>query len=157
MLPSFLKRKRGAAQSAKRRKTLQTWDRDIVCLPKQDSSIKHIAYPRGKYREQLGRNGLLGKIRLSSDMTVQEVQDEIRSAFKQPMKDRQDFPYLYLQPTGCGSRSLTVPALSSSFEWNVQQVAKLGGAKGIIYIMAQDSLYTQFEVSFFLESLIFKV
>ena len=80
-------------------------------------------------------------------MSVSEVEKEIRSVFQQPMNGQQDFPFLYLQPTGSGTRSLTVPALSSSFKWTVQQVAKLGGNKGIIYIMAQDNLLTQFEVS----------
>ncbi len=90
ILPSFLKRKRGSAQSNKRRKTLQTWDRDIICIPKQDIGDNHISYPRGKYREELGKNGLIGKIRLHSNMSVDDVKEEIYSVFK-PMNNRHDF------------------------------------------------------------------
>ena len=87
-------------------------------------------------------------------MTVEEVEDEIRSVFKHPMNSRDDFLFIYLQPTGCGSRSLTVPALSSSFDWTSQQVAKLGGNKGTMYIMAQDELNTSVEVDSFVSSLV---
>ena len=68
------------------------------------------------------------------------------------MKDQRDFPYIYLQSTGCGSRSLTIPSLSASFEWTVQQVVKIGGTKGNTYIMAQTELFTPFEVSYMLLS-----
>jgi hypothetical protein len=81
-----------------------------------------IPYPRGKYRELLGKKGLIGKIRLSSDMTPNEVEGEIRSVFQGVMKST-SFQYTYLQPTGCGSRSLTIPAVSSQFVWTAQQVA----------------------------------
>ena len=79
-------------------------------------------------------------------MSVDDVEAEIRSVFKQAMSDRDNFPYTYLQATGCGSRSLTVPSLSTSFDWTAQQVAKLGGNKGTVYIMAEDELKTLAEV-----------
>ncbi len=66
---------------------------------------------------------MIEKIRLHSNMSVDDVKEEIYSVFKQP--NQHDFPFLYLQPTGCGC-SLTIPALSPLFEWTVQEVVKLG-------------------------------
>ena len=145
VLPSFLKRKRqedSLVTHAKRTKAkpVQIWDRDIICLPKTEKSHSNVSYPRGKYRTKLGQMGLIGKIRLMSTMTEDEMEQEIRSVFKGPMNGRQDFPFVFLQPTGLGSRSLTVPSVSSSFSWSPQQVAKLGGVKSAIYILAADDL-----------------
>ena len=93
-------------------------------------------FPRGKHRANFGLLGLIGKMHLTSLMSVAEVEDEVRSVFKKPMANRKDSPFFFLQPTGCGSRSLTLPAVSESFSWTAQQVAKLGGAKQCIYILA---------------------
>ena len=82
----------------------------------------------------MAESGLVGKIRLNSAMTVDEVDQEIRSVFKVPMKGSNDFKFMFLQPTGCGSRTLTVPAISSSFSWTANQVAKLGGHKQLLWI-----------------------
>lgn len=73
-------------------------------------------------------------------MTVDEVANEVRSVFKKPMAERSDFPFEYLQPTGMGSRSLSIPSLSSSFSWTAKQVARLGTSTGTIYIVAKDDL-----------------
>ena len=87
---SRTKKKAGpAAENAKRPKTVQVWDRDSICLPDSKSKQK-IPYPRGKYRSQLGEDGLIGKVRLMSTMNEVEVQDEIRSVFREPMKSRLD-------------------------------------------------------------------
>lgn len=71
MLPSFFKRKGEERFSkAKKAKTVKTWDRDIVCLP--DSLMKnnkYIPFPRGKTRALLARNGLIGKLYISSEMS----------------------------------------------------------------------------------------
>lgn len=65
----------------------------------------------------------------------------MRSVFSQPMGGKSDgFPFAFLQPTGVGSKTLTVPCVSSSFSWTAQQVAKLGTCKQAIYILAQDEL-----------------
>ena len=143
ILPSHFKRKGsyqevGSAKGVK----IQYWDRDIVCMPQRNEHISNstISYPRGRLRAYLGESGLIGKIRLNSDMTVQEVEEEVRSVFSLPMGGRRDFPFAFLQPTGVGSRTLTVPCVSSSFSWTAQQVAKLGTYKQAIYILAQDEL-----------------
>ena len=58
--------------STKRAKTVQIWDRDIICLPQRSSNQK-IPYPRGSYRSILGEQGLIGKIRLMSNMDEDQV------------------------------------------------------------------------------------
>ena len=73
-------------------------------------------------------------------MTVEEVEKEVRSVFSQPMGGRNDFPFAFLQPTGLGSKTLTVSSVSASFSWTAYQVAKLGGHKQPVYILAQDEL-----------------
>ena len=65
---------------------------------------------------------------------------EVRSVFVKAMGGKHDFPFLFLQPTGSGSRSLSMPAISTSFQWTSQQVAKLGANKQTIYILATDEL-----------------
>ena len=140
-LPSiFRQRQRAASNKSKRPKVVQTWDRDIVCLPECLCIRGSIKYPRGKYRARLGNLGLIGKIHLTSDMTVEEVASEVRSVFKKPMSERANFPFQYLQPMGTGSRCLTIPAVSSSFAWTAKQVARLGTSTGTIYILAKADL-----------------
>ena len=45
------------------------------------------------------------------------------------------FPFTLLQMSGCGGKSLSIPA---SFQWNAQEVYKLG--KSRIYILAEKKL-----------------
>ena len=75
-----------------------------------------------------------------STMTVAEVENEVQSVFRKPMDDRSDLRFIFLQPTGAGSRTLTLPSVLSSFEWAAQQVAKLASNKQAIYILAWDKL-----------------
>ena len=82
----------------------------------------------------------MGKIHITEDMSVEEVALEVRSVFKEPMGGRNDFPFTYLQPTGSGSRTLSIPSVSSSFCWTAKQVAWLGNNTGIIYILANEDL-----------------
>ena len=81
-----------------------------------------------------------------STMTVKEVEDEVRSVFHKAMSGRSDFPFTFLQPAGAGSRTLTIPSVSS-FSWTAQQVAKLGPNKQSIYILARDKLAVELQVS----------
>ena len=124
-------------------KVTQVWDRDIVCLP--PSSKSKFPYPRGKYRTKLGEKGLIGKVRLASTMSVSDVENEVCSVFHVAMGGNEDFNFNFLQPTGAGSKTLTVPAVSSTFEWTAQQVAKLGSNKQAIYIIANDPLACSLE------------
>jgi len=79
-------------------------------------------------------------------MSEEEVKAEIRSVFCKPMQGKNDFIFLYLQPTGAGSRSLSVPSVSVSFSWSAQQVVKLAVNKQTIYILAEDDLQLPNEV-----------
>jgi len=111
-----------------------------VCLP--NSFCKHGStyIPRSKQaRDMLGRNGLLGKIRLTSAMTETEIMDEIHSVFEKPMKYNPDFSFKILQPTGGSSKSLSAPALSSSFKWTASAIAGKSN-KAVINILAEDEL-----------------
>ena len=119
---------------------MSSWDRDIICLPKESKLKNDIPYPRGKARAKLGRNGLVGKVHLTSEMSVEDVGKEIRSVFGCVMGNDISFPFLYLQATGGGSRSLSVPSVSASFQWTAQQVAKLGNQRNTIYILAEGEL-----------------
>jgi len=103
----------------------------------------NIPYPWGKCRTNLGSLGLIGKIHLTSMMSEEDVRNEVRSVFRGPMAGKQNFPFTFLQPTGYGSKCLTIPAVSQSFEWTAQQVAKLGGNKGVVYIVADGKLDVQ--------------
>ena len=78
-------------------------------------------------------------------MTVEEVEDEVRSVFEKPMNGRKDFPFVFLQPTGAGSRTLTVPSTSPSFYWTAQQVAKPASNKQSIYVLAKNKLVDDLE------------
>ena len=73
-------------------------------------------------------------------MGEEEVENEIRSVFQWPMDGRDDFMFPFLQSTGVGTRTLTIPSVSASFQWTAQQVAKLGSYKQAIYIIAIDEL-----------------
>ena len=118
---------------------------DIVCLPKNSDPSATLSFPRGKYGAKLGEKGLIGKIRLMSSMGVTEVEQDVRSVFCSPMSGRDDFHFKFLQSTGVGTRTLTVPSVSASFSWTAQQVAKLGTNKQAIYILAIDELSCSLE------------
>ena len=99
ILLSFLKRRGSeihAGRSSRLAKTVQFFDCDIVCLPQEYGTATPILFPRGRNRAQLGEMDLIGKKRISSVMTVQEVENEVRSTFKKAMGDRNDFPFTFL-------------------------------------------------------------
>ena len=68
-----------------------TYNRDIICLPmgygSKSSSTK---IPRD--RSKLSRNGLIGKITISS-MNQDEIFDEIHSIFRKPMGGSTTFQF----------------------------------------------------------------
>ena len=117
---------------------LITYDRDIVCLPQSyGKKSNEISIPRS--RDKLSQQGLIGKIRLQSNMTQDDIFDEIRCVFRRPMGSNSTFRFEVLQPTGGKSKSLTVPALSSKYEWNAGSIVPKN-AKVPLYILAQESL-----------------
>ena len=82
MLPSYLKRKSvgGKNPKNKRAKSITAWDRDIICLPKQSKNgeiLSVIPYPRSHYRSEFGECGLIGKVHITSNMSVEKVKQEI--------------------------------------------------------------------------------
>ena len=56
------------------------------------------------------------------------------------------FPFKYLQRTGAGSRTLCVPFVATTFEWNGRQVSTLAKSGGTIYILADSTLPALTEV-----------
>ena len=150
VLPSRFKRKRPVRETsvAAKRAKVTVWNRDVICLPKSCArGSRYVCFPRGKYRAVLGKVGLIGKVRITSEMTPSEVLNEIRSAFWAQMNNKEDFQFEFLQPTGCGSYALTIPNVSQQFSWSSQQVAKLSTTKGTIYILAKEKLTVDDEVS----------
>ena len=120
---------------------IKHWDRDVLCLPKNAKAVGNmISFPRGKYRAYLASAGLIGKLHMTSEMSDEDVASEIRSIFKSLMNDNSNFRFQYLQAAGSGTKALTVPAQSPSFKWTPQQVSRLSGQSGTIYILAQDEL-----------------
>ena len=73
-------------------------------------------------------------------MSVEEVENEIQSVFEHAMGGDPSFYVKYLQATGGGSRSLSIPSISASFQWTAHQVAKLGNQRNTIYILAEKDL-----------------
>lgn len=65
----------------------------------------------------LAKYGLIGMIHLESYWDQDDLFAEVRSVFKDAMNDDSNFPFLFLVPTGGGSKSLTKPVLSSNFKW----------------------------------------
>lgn len=116
----------------------ETKDFHLLCLPRSyESRGGTIKIPRGTgIRDYLANNG---KIRLTSDMDEKAIFDEIRSVFRTPMNDCHLFDFSILQQTGGASKSLTVPAVSSSFKWTASAVAGKN-AKVPIYIIAREDL-----------------
>ena len=99
VLPTtFLKKRLQDCDRTKKHVKALTYNRDI-CLPKSSKSKNgDIKIPRGhEIRDMLSRNGLIGKVRLSSEMTEEEIMDEIRSVFATAMNDDPDFRFAILQ------------------------------------------------------------
>ena len=77
-----------------------------------------VRIPRQKsMRDYLAMNKLIGKIRLTSDMSEPAIFEEIRSVFEGPMGGNVNFPFKILQTCGGDSKTLSSPVLSSSFQW----------------------------------------
>lgn len=141
-LPSaFLGKRARLSESSKKMERLFTYDRDIICIP-QSFVLKSglIPIPRQTYkREFLARNKLIGKIRLSSAMSEDDICKEIRSVFSDPMENDPLFKFEILQTSGGKSKSLNIPVKSSKYKWTAGAVCGKN-AKVPIYILAKDNL-----------------
>jgi len=138
-LPStFLKRRREKTNSTKGKGKLFQYERDIVLLPKSYESMSgSIKIPRAHDSwEFLARNGLMGKICLSSSMSESEIMTESFSVFRHAMRDDPNFPFIILQQAGGSSRSLVKPSLSASFRWTASSSVAGQNVKVPIYILA---------------------
>ena len=115
----------------------------MFCLPSsyREEGAKSIPIPRGKQRALLANMGLQGKVTLTSHMTEEEIRSEIRSAFVEAMGINTSFPFTFLQTSGGGVKTLSAPSLSASFQWNAQEVSKLG--KTCFYILAEEKLLVE--------------
>ena len=112
----------------------------VSCTPKPPLSVGlRIRIPRGEVRESLSANSLLGKITLHSNMTQQDIFDDIRDIFQKPMKNKKDFDFTVLQPTGGGSKTLTIPCHSRSFEWSATSIVSKN-TKTPIYLLANEDI-----------------
>ena len=96
-----------------------------------------------------------------SDTTDQEVRQEIGKVFAVPMgltktsiEQGNLFPFTYLQRIGPGSRTLCVPSISSTFQWDGKKVSTLAKSGGTIYILADSCLPEIDEVSLSLSPLL---
>ena len=54
-----------------------------------------------------------------------EVFGEVLGLCTEDIKNDRMFPFVYLQRAGAGSRTLCIPAVKDSFQWNGRQVASL--------------------------------
>ena len=70
-------------------------------------------------------------------MTELHIFDEIRSIFRSPMNEDMEFSIRILQMSGGGSKTLTIPVVSSTYKWTASAVAGKN-AKCPIYVLAND-------------------
>ncbi len=118
-----------------------------MCIPNEQCVLlignapigNEIKVPRGRVRAKLASYGLVGKVRLNTHMSEEEIFAEIRSVFSIPMGDNPDFKFEILQPAGGGSKTLIIPSRSRTFFWTAKQVI-LSSGRSNIYILAKDKL-----------------
>ena len=149
--PPAFKESRRVSQQASNKVT--NYVRDILCLPRSwVADDGRIAIPRGERRSFLAETGLIGKVQFHSDMSEKEVRMEICKVFAKPMglcvvtEEGDLLPFKYLQRTGAGSRTLCVPSVATTFEWNGRQVSTLAKSGGIINILADSTMPALTEV-----------
>ena len=148
-IPSAIRKRRKNMPEYKSTRPAICYIRDIMCLPRsyRNSDSGNVPIPRTEKRNSIAEAGLIGKVEFRSDMTDQEVRQEICKVFARPMgltkasvEQGNLFPFIYLQRTGPGSRTLCVPSISSTFQWDGKKVSTLAKSGGIIYILADSCL-----------------
>ena len=65
-------------------------------------------------------------------MTEDELMSEIRLVFYSQMDEDEFFQFSTLQPSGEGSKTLSVPFVSSSFKWSACSIA-VRSTRGPVY------------------------
>jgi hypothetical protein len=90
--------------ASKKIKLLEEWDRHVICIPNTFLSQNEA---RGQSLAYLARNGLIGKLHLTSAMNNEEIIlcVEIRSIFAESMGYNDEFQFSFLQPAGGGGPS----------------------------------------------------
>ena len=132
---SFLKKNN--LKGKQKKVALKTWNKDIICLPKHyHSNTQKIPIPRGAKRGEIAMAGLIGKISLTSNMSEEEIREEICAIFTVAFGGDDKFPFRFLQTVGGGTRYLNVPCQTSNLEWTAQDLVSSAG-KGAIYILAE--------------------
>ena len=133
----------GARSRSKKPQMIVSWDRNIICILKSDQEWRVSKGPLLPSKEVSSKFRCYGSdweatshLYNMSDM----VQAEVRSVFKQAMNGNPYFPFTFLQSTGGGCKTLTVPCVSSSYEWTAQQISRLASGHSSIYIMALEEL-----------------
>lgn len=132
-IPSAVRKRRKGMRGQPSMKAPTCYIRDIMCLPQSfHSSSGNVSIPRTGKRNAIAEAGLIGKVEFRSDVTDLEVRQEICTVFAKPMGlskasiDIGDlFPFTYLQRAGPGSRTLCVPSVSSTFQWDGKKVSTL--------------------------------
>ena len=72
-------------------------------------------------------------------MSESKIMDETRSVFRKPVNDDPFFRFEFLQHSGFRSKCLSIPEVSSSYEWSTSSVAGKN-PKSPVYILALDKL-----------------
>ncbi len=147
-VPTMFQSKRLKSSKAKPKSV--KYLRDIFCLPEEcEGKNGTIVIPRGTRRSALANKdvGLMGKIEFESEWSADRMNKEICNVFSKPFGLSADniasgkmFEFQYLQRTGAGSRTLCVPTVTTSFEWNGRQVATLAKSGSVIYILAREHI-----------------
>ena len=127
---------------------LLVWD--VFCLPSECQGPNGtVVIPRGCRRSALANDkiGLLGKIAFDSDWSDERMREEISAVFSKSFGINEEdlargkvFKFDHLQRTGAGSRTLCIPSVSQTFQWNGRQVATLAKSGGVIYILAREDV-----------------
>ena len=88
----------------------------------------------------------MGRIRLTSEMSEEDIFAKIQSVFSTPMGGKKDFQFEILQSTGGKVKTQVCPALSSTYKWTAGSLAPRN-TKTPLYILAREPLKVSVRVS----------
>ena len=86
-IPSVIRKRRKNMPEHKSMRPATCYIRDIMCLPRSYRNVENgnVPIPRTERRNAIAEAGLIGKVEFRSDMTDQEVRQEICKVFARPM------------------------------------------------------------------------